>query len=328
MTKNVAWFDVSSFEKNFFEGKKTDLTINFFEEPLNENTVDLVKGFDAVSVFIDSDVNKNVLREMDVDIIACRSTGFDHVDLETAEELEITVCNVPEYSSNTVAEHTFALILSISRKIYDAINKVKEGSFDHEGLRGFDLKEKTLGIIGTGSIGLNVIRMANGFQMNVLAYDPYPNHEESKELGFEYVELDELLRNSDIVSLHCPLNRHTEHMISKEEFDIMDKVVLINTSRGGLVDTESLIKALDDGSVEFAGLDVLEDECGLSDDIDYLGEMEEKCDLQTILHDHILIKREDVVITPHNGFNSDEAITRLVETTIDNLKQEKNPVHL
>ncbi len=328
MTRKVAWFDVSGFEKNFFKEIDTDLTITFFEQPLNEKTAELAKGFDAVSVFINSDVNEKVLKEIDVDIVACRSTGFDHVDIETAEKLGITVCNVPEYSSNTVAEHTFALMLSVSRKIYDAINKVKDGTFDHEGLRGFDLKEKTLGVIGTGSIGLNAIRIANGFQMEVVAYDPFPKHEESKKLGFEYVELNELLERSDIVSLHCPLNKHTEHIISEEEFEIMEEVVLINTSRGGLVDTEALIKALDDGSILGAGLDVLEDECGLSDDIDYLGEMEDKCDLQTILHDHILIKREDVVVTPHNAFNSEEALTRLVESTIDNLKEEKNPVNL
>ncbi len=327
MAKKVAWFDVSEFDKKYFEDKDLDMSITFFEEPLNEKTAELAEGFDAVSVFINSDLNREVLETLDIDIVACRSTGFDHVDLEAADEMDVTVCNVPEYSSNTVAEHTFALLLSVSRKLYSAINKVKDGSFDHEGLRGFDLKGKTFGVVGTGSIGKHAIRIAKGFQMDVIAYDPFPDHEAAEEIGFDYVDFDEIVETSDVISLHCPLNEHTEHMFSDEEFKKMDGTVLINTSRGGLVETESLIKAIDRGDVRAAGLDVLEDECGLSEDIDYLGEMEEKCDLQTILHDHILIKRDDVVVTPHNGFNSEEALERLISTTIENLEDLANPVN-
>lgn len=323
----VAWFDTEEWEQEYLEGKTEGLEIEFFNESLDEENVSKVKNFDAVTIFVDSDVDSEVLDELDADVIACRSTGYDHVDLDKAREKDITVFNVPEYGSTTVAEHTFGLILSLSRKIYSAIRKVDEGSFDHRGLKGFDLEGKTLGVVGTGSVGQNVIRIANGFNMDVIASDPYPDQEVSEELGFMYVSTEDLLRKSDIVTIHCPLTEDTRHMISNKEFDLMDKTVIVNTSRGELIDTEALIEALEDDSVSQAGLDVLEEECYIEDDIEYLSDLVEKCDPEIILEDHILMNRDDVLITPHNAFNSREALHRIEDTTLENLRDRENPVN-
>ncbi|MFB6241422.1 MAG: NAD(P)-dependent oxidoreductase [Candidatus Nanosalina sp.] len=323
----VAWFDTEEWEKKFLSGRAGDLEIEFFEESLTPETVDRAGGFDAVTVFVESQVNSEVLDQLDADYVACRSTGYDHVDLEKAEEEDITVFNVPDYGGTTVAEHAFGLILALSRKIYSAIRKVDEGEFDHQGLRGLDLKGKTLGVIGTGSIGLNAIRIANGFDMHVIASDPYPDHDAAEDLGFMYVSTEDLVEKADIITIHCPLTDETRHLLSEDEFEKMDGTLIVNTARGEVIDTEALIEALENGNVEAAGLDVLEEECYIEDDIEYLGDLEEKCDPQIILEDHILMNRDDVLITPHNAFNSREAMERIEETTLSNLREKKNPVN-
>lgn len=323
----VAWFDAEDWEKEYLEGKTEGMKVEFFDESLTAENVDKLEGFDAVTVFVDSQVDEEVLKNSDIDYVACRSTGFDHVDLEAADRQDVKVFNVPEYGGTTVAEHTFGLILSLSRKIYSAIRKVDEGEFDHKGLKGFDLKGKTLGVVGTGSIGQNVIRIANGFDMDVIASDPYPDSEVANELGFMYVSMDDLTQKADIITLHCPLTDGTKHLISREEFEKMEETVLVNTSRGEIIDTEALIEALEDGSVKAAGLDVLEEECYIQDDVEYLTDLKEKCDPQIILEDHILMNRDDVLITPHNAFNSQEALYRIEDTTLENLREKKNPVN-
>lgn len=322
----VAWFDAEDWEKDYI-GRTEGLEIDFFEESLNSNNIDKIDDHDAVSVFVSSELDEEVIDQINVNQICCRSTGFDHVDIEKAAEEGIIVSNVPGYGGTTVAEHTFGLILSLTRKIFRAIEKVDEGSFDHSGLRGTDLKGKKLGVIGTGSIGKNVIRIANGFDMHVIAYDPKPDHEASHQMGYMYVELEELLEDADIVSLHCPLVEENRQMISEEEFDKMDGTILINTARGELVETEALIQALEEGNVKAAGLDVLEEECYIEDDIEMLSDIEDECDPEVILEDHILMNRDDVLITPHNAFNSREAMQRIVDTTIDNLRKKLNVVN-
>ncbi|MFB6144257.1 MAG: NAD(P)-dependent oxidoreductase [Candidatus Nanohaloarchaea archaeon] len=323
----VAWFDTEDWEKEYLSGKDLGFEVDFFEEPLTEENVEKAEGYHAISVFVSSRVNEEVVEQLECDLVACRSTGFDHVATEKAANKGIKVCNVPDYGGTTVAEHTFGLILALSRKIYDAIEKVDEGEFDHEGLRGFDLKGKMLGVVGTGEIGKNVIRIANGLDMHVIAHDPRPDREAEHELGFMYVTLEDLLEQADIVTLHCPLVDETRHMLSDEEFDLMDDSLLINTARGEIVDTEALIEALDDGSVKAAGLDVLEEECYMEDDIQYLQDLEEKCDPKVILEDHILMERDDVLVTPHNAFNSREALERIEDTTIDNINHHRNLVN-
>ncbi len=323
----VAWFDAEKWEKEFLSEREIEFEIDFFEEPLTPANVEEAQGYETVSVFVSSNVNGKVVEQLDCNTIACRSTGYDHVAEEKAADHGIQVCNVPDYGGTTVAEHTFGLILALSRRIYSAIERVEDGDYSHEGLRGFDLKGKKLGVVGTGSIGKNVIRIANGFDMHVIAHDPSEDRYAEHEMGFMYVSLDDLLEQADIVTLHCPLTESSKHMISDEEFEKMDGTLLINTARGELVDQEALIEALENDNVEAAGLDVLEEECYIEDDIEYLGDLKEKCDPRVILEDHILMNREDVLITPHNAFNSWEALERIENTTIENIERHTNVVN-
>lgn len=322
----IAWFDANDIEKDYLREKDVALEIDFFEEPLNSRNKELAKGYDGVSVFITSKLNNETIDELDADFIACRSAGVDHVDLGAAEEKNIKVCHVPSYGSNTVAEHTFGLMLALSRKIYYAIQKVKAGDFDREGLRGFDLKGKILGVVGTGSIGREVIRRANCFRMDVLAYDAYPDWDAEELLDFDYVDLDDLLNGSDIISLHCPLTEETRHILSEEEFEKMNDVLLVNTARGELIDTDALVKALKRGGVRAAGLDVLEEEESINEDIEVLTEADGEGYFRTLLAEHRLMRRDDVLITPHNAFNSVEALESIVDTTIENLTKCRNIV--
>ena len=321
----VAWFDAEEWEREYLQDKNLGFEIDFFEESLTEETAELASDHDAAAIFVNSRADEKVLEKIEADLLCCRSTGFDHVDLDVAKNNGTTVCNVPAYGGTTVAEHTFGLILALSRKIYSAIKRVDEGSFEHSGLRGFDLKGKKLGVIGTGAIGKNVIRIANGFDMDVIAYDPAKDEDAARNLGFMYVSLEDLLKQSDIVTLHCPLIDATRGMLGEEEFEMMNGSILINTARGELVKTEALLEALEDEKVDAAGLDVLEEECKVEEDIEVVQQKDE-CDIKKVLEGHMLVEREDVLITPHNAFNSVEAMHRIVDTTLENLQTGKNTV--
>lgn len=324
--RKVAWYDAEKWEKEYLKNREHSFEIKFIEEPLNNETVSEADECDAASIFVSSEADEEVIKDLDVRMIACRSTGYDHVNLEAASEHDITVCNVPEYGASTVAEHTFGLLLALSRKIYDAIRKVQqEGAFDHDGLRGFDLKDKKLGVIGTGSIGQEFIKRAKGFDMEVIASDPYPDHEAAERLGFMYVSREDLIEQADIISLHCPLTESTRHMLTEEEFEKMEETLILNTARGELIKTEDLIQALQKGNLKAAGLDVLEEECFIEEDIE-VEELEDECNIQKVLEDHILIDRDDVLVTPHNAFNSIEAMQRIVDTTLTNIENENNKV--
>tara|TARA_Y100000294_G_C8477870_1_gene305474 strand:- start:135 stop:947 length:813 start_codon:yes stop_codon:yes gene_type:complete len=258
-------------------------------------------------------------------LIVTRSTGFDHIDMHECKKRGITVCNVPFYGENTVAEHAFALILSISRKICPSVARTRNQDFNYEGLRGFDLKGKTLGIIGGGHIGMHVANMAKGFEMNVLVFDLYKDKKLVKQYGFKYSTMDSLLKNSDIITLHVPYNKHTHHLINKNSLKKMKKgVVLINTARGGLIETDALVQGLNKKIISFAGLDVLEEECFLKEEKKLLlSHAELKCNINNVLQDHILCKDERVLVTPHNAFNSIEALKRINDATIKNIKSKK-----
>lgn len=280
------------------------------------------KDLDALSTFIYSPVDEKVLSKLPkLKLIATRSTGFDHIALETCKKKKIMVCNVPSYGENTVAEHTFALILALSRKIVDCVERTKRGSFDLTGLRGFDLKGKTLGVMGSGRIGQHVIRMAKGFEMNLLVFDAFPNAQLATEMGFTYVSMAELLKNSDIITLHVPYNDKTHHLLNKDAFVKIKKgAYLINTSRGGVVDTDALVKALKSGKLAGAGLDVLEGECELLEERELVSkDFPQKCDLKTLVEDHILLTMPNVIVTPHNAFNTHEALMRILQTTLDSI---------
>jgi Lactate dehydrogenase and related dehydrogenases len=234
----------------------------------------------------------------------------------------ITVCNVPEYGSRTVAEHTFALILTLTRKIYQSINQAKNFDFNHEKIRGIDLFGKTLGILGLGKIGKEMVKIAHGFGMKVLVYTRTKDETLAKNLGFSYKSLDELLSLSDIISLHLPLTDATKYIINKNNIEKIKKgAFLVNTARGGLVETEALVLGLKEGILAGAALDVLEGEKELMEEIEILTESYQKTtDLKTLILNHILVNQPNVIITPHNAFNTKEALFRILETTIKNIQ--------
>jgi D-lactate dehydrogenase len=317
----IVFFEVSSWERNYLKKRIKDNFLKFYNETLGLENVEEVKDFDAVSVFIYSKIDKEVIRNLpNLKLIVTRSTGFDHIDLEECKERKITVCNVPSYGENTVAEHTFALILSLSRNICKACEKRFGYDFSIEGLKGFDLKGKTLGVVGAGRIGLHVIRIAKGFGMNVLAYDAYQNKLLSEVLGFEYVSLEELLGNSNIITLHVPYNKSTHHLINKDTIKLIKKgAILINTSRGGVVDSEALIEAIDKKILAGAGLDVIEGEELIKEEKQLLYDQKQLEVLSNLVKSHILLSKDNVVFTPHIAFYSQEALERILEITVQNI---------
>ena len=266
---------------------------------------------DALCIFIDSSIGAAELdRFPALKLIATRSTGFDHIDLAAAKARGITVVTVPFYGENTVAEFTFALILALSRRIIDADERVREGTFSPLGLRGFDLEGKTLGVVGTGHIGAHVIRMAQGFNMKVVGFDAFPNQDLSHTLNFPYLPLTEVLATADIVTLHVPYNEHTHHLINKENIGSMKKgSYLINTARGAVIDTDALLNALKSEALAGAGLDVLEEESAIQDTTSKVAE-----------ENRYLIDHPRVVVTPHLAFNTTEAVERILDTAAANIK--------
>ena len=253
--------------------------------------------------------------------IATRSTGYDHIDLTAAAERGIAVANVPGYGETAVAEQTFALILTLSRKMHLAYTRTQQGDYSLEGLRGFDLYGKTLGVVGAGAIGLHVIRIAKGFGMNVVAYDVQQNRLLAEVLGFRYVGLGELFASSDIVTLHAPALASTHHMINRETLSTMKRgALLVNTARGSLVDTQALAWALDIGILAGAGLDALEGEEFLQHEEELLSTPGTEDKLKILVHNRLLQRRSNVVITPHIAFNSEEALRRILDTTIENVQ--------
>ncbi len=289
-----------------------------------EEIEDDLGDVEVLSVFVSHEVKKEHLEKMpNLKLIATRSTGYDHLDIDTAKEMGISVATVPSYGENTVAEFAFALLLALSRRTYESYKQVSEtGSFAKNELRGFDLYDKTFGVIGTGKIGMNSVRIAKGFGMKVVAYDVFPKEEESKELGFSYVSLDELLGSSDVISIHTPYNKETHHMINVDNIEKIKKgAYIINTARGGIIETRALIKGLESGIITGAGLDVLEEEGVLGDELQLLEKDHPNADeLRTTLLNHYLIDHPNVIITPHNAFNTEEAMKRIIDTTVLNMK--------
>lgn len=315
----IAFFEITDMEKEKFETAFPNEKLFFFENTIQEVDIEKYKDADVISLFIHSMASKNILSNLkNLKLVTTRSTGTDHIDLDYCNENNISVKNVPLYGENTVAEHTFALILALSRKIHSSYVRSIQGNFSTEGLQGFDLQDKTIGIIGGGRIGLHVARIAKGFGMHVRVYDIKQDHFLAELINFKYVSLDELYKTSDIISLHVPLNKHTEHMINAESIKKFKKgALLINTARGGLVNTDDLIKAIDDKIISGAGLDVIEGEELLVEENIFNSPIEKAAKL--IVNSKILLDNENVVITPHNAFNSVEAVNRIIDTTITNI---------
>ncbi len=278
---------------------------------------------EALSIFITTKIGAAELdRFPNLKLIATRSTGFDHIDLAETQKRGITVTTVPSYGVNTVAEFAFALILALSRRICEASERVRAtGSFSQEGLRGFDLAGKTIGVVGTGHIGVHAIQMAKGFAMNVLAFDAFQKEGLDKELGFTYVPFKELLNKSDIVTLHVPYNPHTHHLINKDNIHEFKRgAYLINTARGAVVETEALVQGLMDKTLAGAGLDVLEEEGDMQDEarLFSLPHPQEE-ELKTALANHYLIDHPRVLVTAHIAFDTQEAVERILDTAVENI---------
>lgn len=320
----IAFFDTKEYDKKLFDkyNEKYGYKITYLESKLNKETAPLARGCDVVCVFVNDVVDKEtikILEEDGVKLIALRCAGFNNVDIENIGS-KIKVVRVPQYSPYAVAEHAVALILSINRKIYKAYQRTKKYNFSLNGLLGFDINGKNVGVIGTGKIGKVFIKIMKGFGTNVIAYDLYPDEQAAKDLDFKYVELDELYKKSDIISLHCPLTKETEKIINEESVEKMKEgVIIINTSRGKLIDTESLIERLATGKIGGVGLDVYEDEEEF-----FLNDMSNSYIRDKDLS--ILLSMPNVVITSHQAFFTKEALNKIASDTCENIKDifEKN----
>lgn len=312
----ITLFSAKSYDREFFDEVNAEFghDIRYLETRLTADTSSLADGSDAVCAFVNDRVDEATVRDLagrGVELILLRSAGFNHVDLQATAEEGITVARVPAYSPHAVAEHTLALILGLNRQTHRAFNRVRERNFSLEGLLGFDVHDKTVGIIGTGTIGTTFARLMSGFGCRLLAYDPVPN-DECRELGVEYVELPELFAASHIISLHCPLTPETHHLIDAEAIDQMrDGVMLINTSRGAIIDTRAVIEGLKSEKIGHLGLDVYEEEEAL-----FFEDLS-----QRIIQDDVfarLLTFPNVLITGHQGFFTREALTNIAETTLRN----------
>lgn len=319
----ISFFEINEMEKEKFKKTFVNDNLLFFEEPIQNVDKSNYIESDVICVFIHSKIDKDIIDSIkNLKLIATRSTGMDHIDVEYATYKNIDVKNVPLYGENTVAEHTFALMLALSRKIKKSYSAIAEGKFDSNELMGFDLKGKTIGIIGGGRIGLHVARMARSFGMHVRVYDIKEDAFIAEIINFKYVSLEELLETSDIISLHVPSNKYTYHMINEIAISKMKYgVIIINTARGNLIDTSSLIKGLESKKIFGAGLDVLEGEEFLFEENMLNSPIE--CAAKAIVESKRLTDMPNVVITPHNAFNSIEAVNRIMDTTIQNIKSYK-----
>lgn len=309
----IAFFDTKSYDIPAFEeyGGQNGMKFKFYETKLNEDTADLAKGCDAVCVFVNDTVNAAVIDKLcslGIKMIALRCAGYNNVDLSYAKD-RIAVARVPAYSPYAVAEHAMALLLTSIRRIHKAYIRTRDFNFSLNGLTGFDLHGKTMGVVGTGKIGRIFIDICRGFGMNVIAYDKFP----AEGSGIDYVELDELFRRSDIISFHCPLTEETYHMVSKDTIGQLKKgVVLLNTSRGALIDAEALLEGIKARRIGAACLDVYEEEGDVFFN-DFSGH---------IIADDVLarlISMPNVIVTSHQAFLTEEALNNIAETTVANL---------
>jgi len=314
----IIFFDIKDYDREFFEkyGKNYNFEMSFFKSRLSLENVHLTKGYDVVCAFTNDDIGKetiDAMAENGVRLLAMRCAGFNNVSLKDIHN-RFKVVRVPAYSPHAIAEYTVGLILAVNRKINKAYVRTREGNFSINGLMGVDLYGKTAGIIGTGKIGQILIKILKGFDMKVIAYDLFPNQKVAEDLGFEYVSLDELYANSDIISLNCPLTKDTQYMINRRSMlKMKDGVILVNTGRGQLIDSADLVEALKDKKVGAVALDVYEEE------EDYFFE-----DKSTqVIEDDILgrlLSFYNVLITSHQAYFTKEAVEAITVTTLNNIK--------
>lgn len=311
--KKIAFFDTKPYDRTYFDKYGKNYEITYFEEKLNHHTAKITEGFDGVCAFVNSNINKMAVERMyerGVKILAMRCAGFSNVDIAAAAG-KLVVVRVPAYSPHAVAEHALALLLALNRRIYRAYIRTRDFNFNINGLTGIDLYGKTAGIIGTGKIGRTFIDLCKGLGMKVIAYDPYP----TEGSGIEYVPLDTLFRESDVISLHCPLTESSHHIIDREALGKMkDGAFLLNTSRGALVDSEALLEVLTAGKLRGAALDVYEEEANL-----FYEDMSDKIIKDDTLA--LLVSRPNVLITSHQAFLTEEALDNIASVTIQNFDE-------
>lgn len=311
----LALFSTKSYDRAFFNQFNSGHELTFFENRLDSQSVLLTAGFEAISVFVNDILDEQVLTQLALNqtkLLLFRCAGYNNIDLEKASELGFTVLRVPAYSPYAVAEHAVALILTLNRKTHKAYNRVREGNFSLERLEGFDLYKKTVGVVGTGKIGELFAHIMRGFGCTILAYDPFPNQRLIAE-GLTYVSKEELLSRSDIISLHCPLTPETHYFINESSLSLVKPgMMLINTSRGGLIDTQATLPALKTGVIGYLGIDVYEQEGDF-----FFTDLSESIIDDDILM--LLMTFPNVLITSHQGFFTNEALTEIAKTTFANL---------
>lgn len=321
----VGFFGVKSWERSIIERAIVDLEaegVGIFEKEL-QDSLEVAERYDVVSVFVYSSVDKKVLNRLpNLKMVASRSTGIDHIDCQECNRRKIVVANVPVYGSMTVAEYAIALMMAVAKKIVPAHQSVENGEFNPEGLTGIDLFGKTLGVVGVGRIGQNVIKIGRALGMKVLGVERKRDVRLAKKLRFEYVSLNDCLKRSDVLTLHVPSIPETHHLINRQNIKLMKPgSILINTSRGAVVETEAIVWALNNKVLWGAGLDVTEEEDKVENVAMVLSKQSTKDDLQELLSYHLLRDRDDVVFTPHNAFNTQEAIGRIIKTTVENINK-------
>ncbi len=320
----ISFFELETFEEHYFKEQLKQHNIQFSKKPLTSRNTKKYASTEIIIVFIGSKINKAVIDKLPkLKGIITMSTGYDHIDIDYAKTKNIAVSNIPFYGQNTVAEHSFGLLQALNRNIVEAVRRTREGIFDYRGLMGQDLEGKTIGILGTGHIGQYMIRYAKAFRMNVIATDAYPRKDLEKQLGFKYVRLQTLCKQADFISLHLPLLDSTRYILGEKEFSMMEKQpLIINTGRGPLIDTKALIEALDKKQIRGAALDVLEQECDLQKEARPKASfctLDEES-LQILVENHALLHRNNVIITPHLAFYTEEALMRIMKTTLQNIK--------
>ncbi len=320
----IVFYDVNERDKQQLEQAfvGSDHEVIIVTSELTPETMDTIA--EVISVFVSSPVTADILaKSNNLRHIACRSTGYDHIDMEAARERNISVSNVPAYGSHTVAEYAMSLLLFLSRKLSTAIDSARQGVTVRQDLEGFDLYGKTLGIIGAGRIGCTLARIASGFGMRVLAYDPFPAEHIAHENSFEYTSIEQLLAQSDVVSLHAPYTQENHHLLNEERIAAMKRgSVVINTARGELIDNRALIDALESGHLYGAAVDVLEGEQLINTREELLMIRSEAADPERLKHSlevSVLKKLPNVVVTNHNAFNTREAIARINHQTAENI---------
>ena len=320
---DIAFFEFNRRELSAYENLAAGHALRLTEARLSGANASAFADAEIVSVFINSEIDRAILDQLpSLKLITTRSTGFDHIDTQLCAERGIFVSNVPVYGDKTVAEHVFALLLALSHRLPEAIDRVRHGAFSPEGLTGFDLSGKTLGVIGTGAIGKHVIKIAAGFGMKVIAFDLAPNASLAARGGILYLPFDDVLASADVLTLHVPSTPQTHGLLSAEAFaKIKHGAVLINTARGDLVDTLALIAALQAGRLAGAGLDVLSGEPVLREEAELI--CTPACapqDASQLAGHDMLLNMPNVIITPHSAFNTQEALARITHTTIENIE--------